>query len=369
MSAHLFPLSTHNSHCAIGSPNYNIVVGRHALDSTEGEVIAVKAEVPHPDYNDLTIDHDFMLIFLNGTVTHDVEFVKLDSSIELSNEILVTNSSQLTVIGWGDVTASDDAFELSNGLMEVDVKLISNEECEQSSGTIYGMEVNYNDWITESMLCAMEFGEGSCQGDSGGPLVLKSTQGADVQVGVVSWGYGCGHEDFPGVYARVSSAYDWIREATCRRSVSPPADFDCDNLKLSPTASPTFSPTVCTGNTENWVDFFGDGCNWYEQNDLPGCEATGAAFVGEMGAAIDHCCYCFSNREEEEVTNGEGGTSMEISIDISIEDVQSTLEDLAELILPNDALIGDDEEISMEDVQSAIGDLAEWVAVSKEGVP
>jgi trypsin len=166
-----------------------------------------------------------MLIFLNGTVTHDVEFVKLDSSVELSNEILETNSSQLTVIGWGDITASDSYFEMSNELMEVDINLITNEECERSSGTIDGIEMNYHGMITESMMCAMDFGEDSCQGDSGGPLVFKSGQGADVQVGVVSWGYGCAHEDFPGVYSRVSSAYDWIRELTCRRSVSPPADF------------------------------------------------------------------------------------------------------------------------------------------------
>lgn len=46
------------------------------------------------------------------------------------------------------------------------------------------------------------------KGDSGGPLVFKIIQGADVQVGVVSWGMGCAHEDFPGVYSRVSSAYD-----------------------------------------------------------------------------------------------------------------------------------------------------------------
>ena len=309
-----------------------------------------------------------MLIFLNGTVTHDVEFVKLDSSVELSNEILETNSSQLTVIGWGDITASDSDFEMSNELMEVDINLITNEECERSSGTIDGIEMNYHGMITESMMCTMDFGEDSCQGDSGGPLVFKSGQGADVQVGVVSWGYGCAHEDFPGVYSRVSSAYDWIRELTCRRSVSPPADFGCDNLELSPTGSPTFSPSACMGNTENWVDSYGDGCDWYELNDLPGCEATGTAFVGEMGAAIDHCCYCFSNREEGVVANDEGGISMEISIDISIEDEQSTLEDLAELILPNDASIGDNEEISMKGVQSAIGDLTEWV-ISKDNAP
>ena len=405
MFVHLFVISVHNSHCAMGGA-YDIIVGRHALNSTEGEVIAVKAEVPHPEYG-TTGDYDFMLIFLSEIVTHDVEFVKLDSSIELSNEILETNSSQLTVIGWG-VTDTAFAFESSNELMEVDVNLITNEVCEQSSGTIDGMEMSYHDMITESMLCAMDFGKDSCQGDSGGPLVLKSGQGADVQVGVVSWGYGCAHQDFPGVYSRVSSAYTWIREVTCRRSVSPPADFDCDKLELSPTESPitnnnswtyyptydwgTYPPTnspspktsprpsACTDNFPNWVNSYGNGCDWYEQNDLPGCEYYGTLFEGEMGTAIDHCCYCFSNREDgflNEVANGEGVISIDISLDISNEDVQSALEDLADLILANDTSIGDEEEISIEVVQSAIKDSAEgftskdkvYVAVSEEGVP
>ena len=146
-----------------------------------------------------------MLIFLSETVTHYVKFVKLDSSIQLSNELLKSNSTQLTVMGWGDTNASEEVQEISNELMEVDVNLISNEECEQSSD---GMGLSYLDQIMENMMCAKDLGEDSCQGDSGGPLVLKSSQGADVQVGVVSWGYGCADEDFPGVYSRGSSAYD-----------------------------------------------------------------------------------------------------------------------------------------------------------------
>ncbi|KAL3778012.1 hypothetical protein ACHAW5_003435 [Stephanodiscus triporus] len=41
-------------------------VGRRALNSTDGEVIAVKAEAVHPDFSLLTMDNDFMLIFLNA---------------------------------------------------------------------------------------------------------------------------------------------------------------------------------------------------------------------------------------------------------------------------------------------------------------
>ncbi len=357
----LFPPSAHKSHCNWGTNH--IVVGRHALDGIKGEMITVKLEVPHPDYNGIA--NDFRLIFLSETVAHDVEFVKLDSSIQLSNELLESNSCQLTVIGWGDKNAADDIDDYSNELMEVDVNLITNEECEQSSD---GVD-SYQGQITENMMCAKDLGKDSCKGDSGGPLVLKRSQGEDVQMGVVSWGLGCADEDFPGVYARVSSAYNWIREVTCMRSVSPPAYFDCDELELSsaelPTYSPTKSPslnptastslaTTCTGNTENWVDLYGDGCDWYEQNDLPGCDEKGILYEGEMGNAMDNCCHCFLDRDSND--------EMGIEIDFSIEDV-----DVARSILPNnDKSIGDDDGSLMGDAQSAMVDLTERVTSKDE---
>merc|ERR1712176_944642 len=52
----------------------------------------------------------------------------------------------------------------------------------------------------------------SCNGDSGGPIVKYNDGAPDVQVGVVSFGEGCGNKDYPGVYAKVSAVKGWIDE-------------------------------------------------------------------------------------------------------------------------------------------------------------
>jgi hypothetical protein len=62
----------------------------------------------------------------------------------------------------------------------------------------------------------MEAGRDPCIGDSGGPLLYyNDTEQNPVQVGMVSWGLTCGLPRLPTVYARVSSAYGWIREVVC----------------------------------------------------------------------------------------------------------------------------------------------------------
>lgn len=58
--------------------------------------------------------------------------------------------------------------------------------------------------------------------------------------------------NYPGVYARVSKGWDWIRATVCNTSDDPPAYFECDQGKVTfspvPTAMPT-SPTASPAPT------------------------------------------------------------------------------------------------------------------------
>ncbi|KAL3768958.1 hypothetical protein ACHAWO_004068 [Cyclotella atomus] len=210
------------AHCQGGS--YDVVIGRHNLNSNSGESIPMEEEIPHPDYNDKITDSDWMLVKLKSPTTQ-----KNIPLISLNYDANTPSSGQeVTVMGWGDTTADDLTQELAEQLLSVTVNVISNQQCDDSKGSIGGWSESYNGQITENMLCANDNGEDSCQGDSGGPLVLLGSDpnGADdIQVGVVSWGIGCASADFPGVYSRVSRATGWIKDTVCSKSSQPPAEL------------------------------------------------------------------------------------------------------------------------------------------------
>ena len=90
-------------------------------------------------------------------------------------------------------------------LHEVEVDWIDTKSCAAAFEAVGGD-------IADTELCAMRHGtrKDSCQGDSGGPLVVPSSDGF-IQVGVVSWGRGCG-SSLPGVYSRVAAFSDWIAD-------------------------------------------------------------------------------------------------------------------------------------------------------------
>ena len=72
-------------------------------------------------------------------------------------------------------------------------------------------------------------------------------------MGIVSWGLQCGDEDFPGVYSRVGTHFDWIRDQVCELSDSPPSYFNCP-AKPYPPGSP-YDPIVDLTVTLRFDDY------------------------------------------------------------------------------------------------------------------
>eukprot|EP00562_Extubocellulus_spinifer_P002206 CAMPEP_0178472456 /NCGR_PEP_ID=MMETSP0696-20121128/1578_1 /TAXON_ID=265572 /ORGANISM="Extubocellulus spinifer, Strain CCMP396" /LENGTH=416 /DNA_ID=CAMNT_0020099643 /DNA_START=149 /DNA_END=1399 /DNA_ORIENTATION=- len=162
--------------------------------------------VPHPKYDETTSDYDFALLKLNWPVT-DMYLLENLMRLDYFNDVdkSLKHGDILTAIGLGHLDeGSESTINVPTFLQEVDLEYISEHKC-RSKG-----------WpsLTNRMMCAMDptpkndLNEDACFGDSGGPLVA-TRNGRDIQVGVVSFGSGCGR-DSPGIYARVSKVSEWI---------------------------------------------------------------------------------------------------------------------------------------------------------------
>jgi secreted trypsin-like serine protease len=191
------------AHC-VDSPYFAVVAGSYNLtgEDTFEQTKSVSKVYVHPSYNSpVDSQWDLALIKLSSAMTLDscVGTVCLPES-----GVDVQPSTRCWISGWGTLKSGG---ERPNVLQEAEVTVISNEDCV----TKYKYpRAN----ITNDMICA----QGSttngtivdgCQSDSGGPLVCES-DGKWTVYGATSWGYGCGEQDYPGVWSRVHDGLGWI---------------------------------------------------------------------------------------------------------------------------------------------------------------
>lgn len=186
------------AHCAVDdngfalAPSYfRVGMGLHSLSAGGGTIYTVTEVHVHPSFNNDTLNNDFALLKLSTPASQSPVLLNFSST-----SLVGLNA---TVTGWG--TTRSGASSGSDVLLQVTVPIVSNAVCSPA----------YPD-LTNNMLCAgfSAGGKDSCEGDSGGPLFIEN--GSTVtQVGVVSFGNGCGLANNYGVYSRVSSAESFIR--------------------------------------------------------------------------------------------------------------------------------------------------------------
>jgi len=176
------------AHCEVQTGELAII-NRSNLGSAGGQLLRIERVLNYPQYDSKTHDNDLAVLYVSGDISLAIPRVHVVKPPATGTEVLVS--------GWG-LTSENGKQSLL--LREVQVPIVSNEVC----------KVQYSD-LTGNMVCAGKSGKDSCQGDSGGPLFL--TGDAVQQVGIVSYGVGCGRKGYPGVYTQVDRYQKWIAGA------------------------------------------------------------------------------------------------------------------------------------------------------------
>uniref|UniRef100_A0A8C6CLN5 Peptidase S1 domain-containing protein n=1 Tax=Moschus moschiferus TaxID=68415 RepID=A0A8C6CLN5_MOSMO len=217
-----------------------ILTAAHCFKSKNESTLEVTCGEEHLDTQNLTkIEVDKLIIhnyFDSWFYFNDIALLLLKSPLSLGVRKVPICLSEATdiqrwrncwVSGWGTTVPKRSR---ETGLQKVNVQLIKWETCSELVPL-----------LTKSMLCAgdLQGGKDACQGDSGGPLVCqkKTRKSKWYQLGIVSWGVGCGRKKQPGVYTQVSSYLSWIEKKT--KLSKRPYKYEADSgysLLLSPWA-------------------------------------------------------------------------------------------------------------------------------------
>lgn len=177
--------------------------------SSTAERFRVRREYPHKLWQSSSkFSEDVMVLKLGGQSSHPYIQLNTDPQVPAAQ-------SNLTVTGWG--TDNEWAFGQSPDILqETQETYTPNAQCINITTTEAAIETlvghnrtnstttnnnftlldTYEGLITDDMLCAIGHETGSCFGDSGGPLITQNSQGQDIQVGVVSWGFQCASSEY-----------------------------------------------------------------------------------------------------------------------------------------------------------------------------
>ena len=190
----------------IPAKEYKVYYGSTQLGE-RGRFEEVSRVIAHPNYNPRTVRNDVAILVLKNPIEGIVP-ISLPEAGDRSGS---RENDRVIVSGWGSTKQfggnKGSRIRATRDLMEANIEVLSMERCKASLRHIGATGVD-----GDSMFCAMEGSKDACYGDSGGPLFFQQGD-TPMQVGIVSWGIGCGLR-FPGIYTRISdpSIRNWIAD-------------------------------------------------------------------------------------------------------------------------------------------------------------
>jgi len=201
-------------------------VNRQEVCTEPYQDIKVAEVIIHPDYG-LTLhrlaENDIMLVKLSRPAVYNnfVQPVCLPSpSLDQFGE---TGASKFgnnlpTVVGWGR-TSNRGVRPVSSAPTDIQQKLkmpaVDHTDCLARWSNVGNLNIDLTGELSPSLhLCAGgEEGKDSCNGDSGGPLMARRSKLSPWQlVGVVSGGTSRCGIGAPGIFTRVTTFSQWIRD-------------------------------------------------------------------------------------------------------------------------------------------------------------
>jgi hypothetical protein len=288
------------AHCVEGILNpldLQVLIGVRELPFARGDRREILGFKIHPKYDPITIENDLAIIKLAKPVSNQ------PISLGRQGDILSysANTSGLA-LGWGTTDARDPI--LPTILQQASLPIESDDVCSAELGRYYK---------PQSMMCAGKKastatatdGVDTCSGDSGGPLVITDKNGELKQVGVTSWGFGCGSAKTRGVYAEVAPNESFVLSYPD----APPTSIDGPLLK---TASADGIAYVGQALSCLPGKYLGDAVTdfkyrWYmyEETQIPSSGATTSVYTpgqGDLSKTIG-CSVVASNA---------GGSTLEL---------------------------------------------------------
>ncbi|TKC39021.1 hypothetical protein EI555_015990, partial [Monodon monoceros] len=217
------------AHCIFGHVEYTVKMGDIRLMHTSK--MAIKVPV-----RDIVIHKYFNPI---GTVENDIALALLAFPVNFSSNIqpvclpekafMVQAGTECWVTGWGKLGEREPSQASTLPLQEAELSVLHYERCNEVLKE--KMESRF-DMVKKGAICGTSpTGKDACQmflihkqydlryvaappftclqGDSGGPPVCQLND-SWAQVGIVSWGIGCGRRGYPGVFTEVSFYKDWV---------------------------------------------------------------------------------------------------------------------------------------------------------------
>ena len=190
---------------------YRVRLGATDISKNEGMNYKIDRIVRHSQYDEKTLPAPPPNMYSNDiALIHIVDDAKAGARDPARIHPIplfdgkVTPGAEVTGTGWGK-TEAVEGHAPSAVLMKVDLRAMDIETCK--SRPTFGPER-----ISAKVICASNPHRSTCQGDSGGALTF--TNGAPKVVGIVSWGKKrCSGDGQPGVYTRIETYRDWIRQA------------------------------------------------------------------------------------------------------------------------------------------------------------